>query len=117
MRVTLQEPAVAEDLIVYLGRCDCRARRLRSDLIDVDERSLAVGDALSLVRAGRCYSCGEQIPTALAELGSPLCHSCRVDSVPGTHAGLRSSRLKVESLLRVWNALHPLAHATVAETV
>lgn len=116
MRVTLEEPAVADDLIVYLNRCDCRARRLRDGLIDIDDRSLAEGDALSLVRAGRCYSCGERITPSLAELGSPLCHDCRTEGVPAMHAGLRSTRLKVESLLRTWNALHPQGRATVAET-
>lgn len=114
MRVALEQPALVGDLIVYLHRCDCPARRLREDLIDVDERALALDEALALVRAGRCYGCSGIVTEALAELGSPLCDDCR-DGVVRPRPDLRSSRLKVEALLRVWNVLHPEARVSVAD--
>ncbi len=114
MRVELEEPSMVDELIVYLDRCDCPARRLAADLIDVDERTLAVGEALALVRAGRCYGCGSVVSPALAELGSPLCEDCRGDAARA-HAGLQASRLKVEALLRVWNTLHPHARVSLPE--
>ena len=43
----------------------------------VRARAEEVEAALRLTREGRCYACGELIESALAELGSPLCHDCR----------------------------------------
>jgi hypothetical protein len=114
MRVQLEEPALVDELLVYLDRCDCPARRLGPARIDVDERSLALGEALALVRAGRCYGCSAFISQALAELGSPLCDDCRGRTLR-SHAGLQASRLKVEALLRVWNALHPHARVSLPD--
>jgi hypothetical protein len=114
MRVELEEPAMADELIVYLERWDCPVRRVGAGRIEVDERSLALGEALALVRAGRCYGCRDVVSQALAELGSPLCADCR-DDVSRSDAGFRASRLKVEALLGVWNALHPRAQVSLPD--
>jgi hypothetical protein len=112
MRVQLDQPKFAEDLIGFLDRCNCRVRRLAEDLVDVKPaHTLDVEAALRLTKAGRCYSCGEAVEAALAELGSPLCHDCRAGKLPERPRAL----LEVQAYLQVWNALHPTAATTLVE--
>src|SRR5918994_2403275 len=106
MRVQLDQPKFADDLIGFLDRCNCRVRRLAEDLVDVKPaRTLDVEAALRLTKAGRCYLCGESVEAALAELGSPLCHDCRA----GQPVERPRALLEVQAYLQVWNALHPTA--------
>lgn len=116
MRVQLEQPKFADDLISYLDRCNCRVRRVAEDLVDVKPaRVVDVDEALLLTKAGRCYACGEPVESALAELGSPLCHDCR--AVPGRIGPAEGSRalLELQAYLQVWNALHPAAATTLLD--
>jgi hypothetical protein len=116
MRVHLEQPKFADDLISYLDRCNCRVRRLAEDLVDVKPaQTIDVDAALRLTKAGRCYACGEPVEAALAELGSPLCHDCR--RAPARNGRAESSRalLEVQAYLQVWNALHPSAATTLVD--
>lgn len=115
MRVQLEEPNAADELIDYLDRCNCRARRVGEDIVDVRPgQNHDVDAALRLTKAGRCYSCAEPVERALAELGSPLCHDCR--SVAGRRSRERSGALlELQAYLQVWNALHPSAATIVLE--
>src|SRR5215207_6309382 len=102
MFVRVEEPDLMGDMIVFLRSCACRARYVSRQMLDVGFASeLEIQRSLDLVAAGRCYACAAVVPEALAELGSPLCHDCR-DS--GRRGGL--DRIRIESYLRVWNALH-----------
>jgi hypothetical protein len=112
MRVQIQQPKFADDLIGFLDRCNCRVQRLAEDLVDVKPAySLDVEAALRLTQAGRCYACGESVEAALAELGSPLCHDCRA----GKPAERPRALLELQAYLQVWNALHPTAATTLVE--
>jgi hypothetical protein len=114
MRVQLEHPKFADDLISYLDRCNCRVRRVAEDLVDVrPAHSIDVDAALQLTKAGRCYACGEPVEAALAELGSPLCHDCR--SVPARRPESSRALLEVQAYLQVWNALHPSAATTLVD--
>lgn len=112
MRVQLDQPKFADELIGFLDRCNCRVRRLAEDLVDVRPAyAVDVEAALRLTQAGRCYSCAEVVETALAELGSPLCHDCRAGHAPERPRGL----LEVQAYLQVWNALNPTAATTLVD--
>ena len=116
MRVQLEQPKFADDLISYLDRCNCRVRRLAEDLVDVKPAHRAAVDAaLQLTKAGRCYSCGEPVEAALAELGSPLCHDCRRVPARARRADDSRALLEVQAYLQVWNALHPSAATTLLD--
>ena len=116
MRVQLEQPKSAEELISYLDRCNCRVRRVAEDLVDVrPAHAVDVDAALRLTKAGRCYACGEEVETALAELGSPLCHDCRGRPGRNGHAEHPLALLEVQAYLQVWNALHPSAATTLVE--
>jgi hypothetical protein len=111
MRVRLEEPDDVSDIIVFLGSCDCRARQVSNDIIDVGfVAETQIQRSLDLVAAGRCYRCAAVVGEALAELGSPLCQDCR-DS--GRGEGL--DRLRIEAYLRIWNVLHPAARASILD--
>ncbi len=113
MRVRLEEPDDLGDIIVFLRSCDCRARHVANDMIDVGfVAETEIQRSLDLVAAGRCYGCAAVVTEALAELGSPLCQDCR-DSGRGRADGL--DRLRIEAYLRIWNALHPAARASILE--
>ena len=78
MRVRLEEPDDLGDIIVFLRSCDCRARHVSNDMIDVGfVAETEIQRSLDLVAAGRCYGCAAVVTEALAELGSPLCQDCR----------------------------------------
>ena len=111
MRVRLEEPDDLSDIIVFLRSCDCRARYVSNDMLDVGFAAEAeIQRSLDLIAAGRCYGCAAVVPEALAELGSPLCHDCR-DS--GRGEGF--DRLRIEAYLRIWNALHPASRASILD--
>ena len=111
VRVRLEEPDDLSDMIVFLRSCDCRARHVSNDMIDVGfVAETEIQRSLDLVAAGRCYGCTAVITEALAELGSPLCQDCR-DS--GRGPGF--DRLRIEAYLRIWNVLHPAARASILD--
>jgi hypothetical protein len=110
MRVRLEEPDDLSDIIVFLRSCDCRARHVSNDMLEVGFAETEIQRSLDLVAAGRCYGCAAVVPEALAELGSPLCQDCR-DS--GRGEGF--DRLRIEAYLRIWNARHPAARASILD--
>ena len=111
MRVRLEEPDDLGEIIVFLRSCDCRARHVSNDTLDVGfAAETKIQRSLDLVAAGRCYGCAAVVPEALAELGSPLCQDCRDD-----RRGEGLDRLRIEAYLRIWNALHPKARASILE--
>ena len=118
MRVQLAQPTLAEDLIGFLRRCNCRVHQLTDGFVEVlPARTEDVEAVLRLTRAGLCYGCGGAVERALAELGSPLCHDCRDGVAAHSPASTmrRRATLEVEGYLRVWNGLHPAAQTTIVD--
>jgi hypothetical protein len=114
MRIRLNEPDLADDLVAFLARCECTVERVGRDVLSVDYAGLARPEtALNLVRNGLCYSCGDEVGSTLARLGSPLCADCRHGSWPDRPSGRNRDRLVVGSYLRVWSKLHPGALVSV----
>jgi hypothetical protein len=123
MRIDVSDGALVEDLLEFLRRCACTAERtgLRTVQVSLDP-AVSLGAALSLVRAGVCYACAGPIEAPLARLGSALCLECR-DSEGARKGEPRAddrarrqwARMEIEAYLRVWEAQHPQAHATLSE--
>jgi hypothetical protein len=111
LRIRLDHEGTTAELVAYLRNCNCTAAHLAPDVLEV--ASIAPADALAMVRAGRCYSCGEEIAPSLSELGSPRCHDCRDEG--GSARLERLDRIKLEAYLRVWNELHPSDRITVLD--
>jgi hypothetical protein len=116
MRVQLSQPTLAEDLIRFLRRCNCRVDQVDDGFVEVLPGRLDdVNTVLRLTRAGLCYSCGRPVERALAEVGSPRCHDCRDAKADSTPLVRRGAKLEIEAYLRVWNALHPAATTTIVD--
>jgi hypothetical protein len=114
MRIRLNEPDLADDLVEFLGRCECTVERVGRNILNVDYGGLGRPEtALILVRKGLCYGCGGEVGAMLARLGSPLCADCRDGSWPDRPSGRNQDRLVVGSYLRVWSKLHPGALVSV----
>ena len=117
MRLQLEQPAFADELVVFLARCDWLARRVAFDVFDVTLPAARRLEARRhFARTGLCMECGGEIANSLAELGSLLCHDCR-DGDPRGSNGAQSHeyRVELEGYLKVWNALHPTALTTFVE--
>ena len=72
MRIRVNEPDLADDLVEFLGRCECTVERVGRDVLSVDYAGLGRPEtALSLLRKGLCYRCGEEVGAMLGRLGSP----------------------------------------------
>jgi hypothetical protein len=124
MRVDVSDQALVEDLLEFLRRCSCTAERTGPTTVRVAlEPTVSLGAALSLVRAGVCYACAGAIEAPLARLGSALCLECRDGQGARNgepHADDRAryqwARMEIEAYLRVWQARHPQARATLSES-
>ena len=111
MRVRLDVPNDLGEIVGFLRSCDCRVRHISKEVLDVGfEHETEIQRSLDLVAAGRCYGCAAVVPEPLAQLGSPLCQDCRDN---GRGEGL--DRLRIEAYLRIWNALHPAARASILD--
>lgn len=114
MRIRLNEPDLADDLVEFLARCECTVERVGRGVLSVDYAGLGRPEtALSLVRRGLCYRCGDEVGAMLIRLGSPLCADCRDGACGDKPSGRNQDRLVVGSYLRVWSKLHPGALVTV----
>ncbi len=123
VRVDVSDQALVEELLEFLRRCSCTVDRTGPTSLRVSlDPSVSVGAALSLVRAGVCYSCTGAIEAPLARLGSALCLECRDSEGVRTRepqangaAQRQWARMEVEAYLRVWQARHPQAQVTLSE--
>jgi hypothetical protein len=123
VRIDVSDRALVGELLEFLRRCSCTVEPTGPGSLRVFlDPAVTVGAALSLVRAGICYACTGTIEAPLARLGSALCLECR-DS-EGTRTGeLRAdegtrrqwARMEIEAYLRVWQAQHPEARATLSD--
>lgn len=124
MRIDVSDRAFVEELLEFLRRCSCTVERSGPTSVRVMlDPKVSVGAALSLVRAGVCYACAGAIEPPLARLGSPLCLDCRDTEgarngeARAGHAARRQwARMEIEAYLRVWQARHPQARATLSES-
>ena len=124
MRIDVSDRALVEDLLEFLRRCSCTVERTGPGSVRVSlDPAVSVGAALSLVRAGVCYACAGAIEAPLARLGSALCLDCRDtegarNGEPPANGGARRlwARMEIEAYLRVWQARHPQARLTLAES-
>jgi hypothetical protein len=123
VRIDVSDRALVEELLEFLRRCSCMVERSGpTSLRVVLDPAVSVGAALSLVRAGVCYACAGEIEAPLARLGSALCLDCR-DSEGARSGEMRAderarrqwARMEVEAYLRVWEARHPEARATLSD--
>lgn len=123
MRIDVSDRALVEELLEFLRRCSCTVDRTGPGSLRVSlAPAVSLGAALSLVRAGVCYSCTGAIEAPLARLGSALCLECRNgEGVPndeprvGGAAQRQWARMEVEAYLRVWQARHPETRVTLSE--
>lgn len=121
MRVRIHEADLVDDLVSFLRRCECRVARIDLETIDVELDIEVSPDAeMSLIRAGRCYRCGEVVAPTLSALGSALCHDCRDrDRDPrGAHRDMRQrlwAQMEIDAYLKVWLALHPGVHVSLSD--
>jgi hypothetical protein len=122
VRIDVSDQALVEELLEFLRRCSCTVDRTGPTSLRVSlDPTVSVGAALSLVRAGVCYSCTGAIEAPLARLGSALCLDCRdsegVRNEPrATGAAQREwARMEMEAYLRVWQARNPQARVTLSE--
>jgi hypothetical protein len=123
VRIDVSHRALVGELLEFLRRCSCTVERSGPTTIRVYlDPAVSVGAALSLVRAGVCYACTGEIEAPLARLGSALCLDCR-DSQGARSGELRAddgarrnwARMEIEAYLRVWQAKHPDATATLSD--
>ena len=125
MRIDVSDAALVEDLLEFLRRCSCTSEQTGPTSLQVAlDPAVSVGAALSLVRAGVCYACAGTIEPPLARLGSALCLECR-ESEGARHGESRAdhparqqwARMEIEAYLRVWQAHHPEAQATLSDAI
>lgn len=116
MRIRLNEPDLAEDLVEFLKRCECTVERVGKNVLSVGYPGMGPSETalIKLVRAGLCYSCGDEVGAMLGRLGSPLCADCRDGSWPDRPASRNQDSIVVRSYLRVWSKLHPGAAVSIA---
>ena len=123
VRIDVSDRALVEELLEFLRRCSCTVERSGPTSLRVYlDPTVSVGAALNLVRAGVCYACTGAIEAPLARLGSALCLECRgsqgarngeAHADDGARRGW--ARMEVEAYLRVWQARHPEASATLSD--
>jgi hypothetical protein len=123
VRIDVSDRTLVEELLEFLRRCSCTVERSGPMALRVVlDPAVSVGAALSLVRAGVCYACTGAIEAPLARLGSALCLDCR-ESEGSRNGELRAderarrqwARMEIEAYLRVWEAQHPNATATLSD--
>jgi hypothetical protein len=121
MRVRINESTLLDDLVRFLRRCGCRVTQVELETIDVQlDIDVSLEVAMTLVRAGRCYRCGEEVAPGLSALGSTLCHDCRDRSEHENGAHMHDqpsrvwARMEIDAYLSVWCALHPEAHISIS---
>ncbi len=124
MRIQLVQSTFMDELVEFLGRCQCRVSSARAGLIDIHlHPEVSQEAAMRLLEPGSCYRCGAPVEEVLQRLGSPACMDCRdrpngaPQSNGNGHAALRHrwARFEVDSYLRVWNAKHPEALAQLLD--
>jgi hypothetical protein len=123
VRIDVSDRTLVEELLEFLRRCSCTVERSGpTSLSVVLDPAVSVGAALNLVRAGVCYACAGAIEAPLARLGSALCLDCR-DNEGSRNGEVRAddgarrrwARMEIEAYLRVWEARHPHARATLSD--
>ena len=110
VRLRLDDPSVALELVAFLRRCQCNVEHLGPTTVGVGlGHPVDVEAAVQRLQTGLCYDCGDVIEEALFRLGSGRCHDCRTGSGHRHPDSPRErwTRMEVESYLKIWRAQHP----------